>query len=179
MAQYLALLRGINVGGNSLIKMADLKSALTEDGFTDVKTYIQSGNVFVTTPERSKAKVSAAVSATIARAFSLDVEVVSFTKSEWRKVIEDAPQWWGLDASWRHYLLVLLPPVKISVVLKQIGEPVDGIEFLEGGAGVVYSSTDMTKYSRTVISKTAAMPVYKRMTIRNFNTSTKLLALFQ
>ena len=45
MARYLALLRGINVGGKNLIKMADLKACLEGDGLEDVVTYIQSGNV--------------------------------------------------------------------------------------------------------------------------------------
>ena len=47
MARYVALLRGINVGGKNLIKMADLKACLEGDGFEDVVTYIQSGNVRV------------------------------------------------------------------------------------------------------------------------------------
>ncbi|NCP46313.1 MAG: DUF1697 domain-containing protein, partial [Flavobacteriales bacterium] len=48
MNQYLALLRGINVGGNNIIKMVDLKACFEKMGFTDVKTYIQSGNVIFT-----------------------------------------------------------------------------------------------------------------------------------
>jgi uncharacterized protein (DUF1697 family) len=45
MARYLALLRGVNVGGKGMIKMADLKTALEAAGFDTVKTYIQSGNI--------------------------------------------------------------------------------------------------------------------------------------
>ena len=45
--QYLALLRGINVGGNNIIKMADLKACFENMGFTEVVTYIQSGNVLL------------------------------------------------------------------------------------------------------------------------------------
>jgi uncharacterized protein (DUF1697 family) len=59
MAQYLALLRGINVGGNNLIKMAELKRCFEALGFGNVATYIQSGNVLFDTGEGSPASLSA------------------------------------------------------------------------------------------------------------------------
>ena len=45
MARYVALIRGINIGGNNMIRMTDLHTSLEADGFDDVRTYIQSGNV--------------------------------------------------------------------------------------------------------------------------------------
>jgi uncharacterized protein (DUF1697 family) len=55
--QHLALLRGINVSGHRMIKMEALKTALEAIGFTKVQTYIQSGNVFVTSEEENPDKV--------------------------------------------------------------------------------------------------------------------------
>jgi len=52
--KYVALLRGINVGDNSIIKMADLKAVVEQSGFTNVKTYIQSGNIFLIPKRISK-----------------------------------------------------------------------------------------------------------------------------
>lgn len=49
--RYIALLRGINVGGNNIIRMSDLKASFEELGFSDVVTYIQSGNVLFNTGE--------------------------------------------------------------------------------------------------------------------------------
>ncbi len=57
MTKHLALLRGINVSGHKMIKMEALKKALETIGFTNVVTYIQSGNVFVTTEEENPSKV--------------------------------------------------------------------------------------------------------------------------
>jgi uncharacterized protein (DUF1697 family) len=178
MAQYLTLLRGINVGGKSLIKMAELKQALQDDGFANVKTYIQSGNVFVTTPERSKIKVADSVSATIAEQFDLDVRVVAFTKADWTKVVNSAPKWWGGGDGWRHDLFVMIPPFKMKDVMTAIGEAKEDIEHLEAGVGVVYGSLDLAKYGRTTTSRLPGKPVYKQMTIRNYNTATKLLSHF-
>lgn len=177
--QYLAFLRGINVGGHSLIKMADLKAALEADGFSAVKTYIQSGNVFVSTPQSDPLKVAQAVTASIAKHFSLDVKVVVFTKQQWQKVVSDAPKWWnGKTEGWKHNLFILLPPYNMKEVMKAIGEPKPDIENIGSGAGVVYGSMEFAKYGRTTMSKVVGNPLYKQMTVRNYNTSTKLLALF-
>lgn len=178
MAQYLTLLRGVNVGGNSLIKMADLKTALEAAGFTDVKTYIQSGDVFVSTPERSKIKVAESVAAVIKKHFKHSVDVVAFTKSDWQKVVDGAPEWWGAGDGWKHDLFVLIPPFKIKEVLTSLGDTDIEIERLEVGAGVIYASILVAKFSRSATSKIIGKPVYKRMTIRNYNTSNKLMAHF-
>ncbi len=179
MAEYLAFLRGINVGGKALIKMAELKAALEETGFDDVHTYIQSGNVFVSTSQRSKAKIAKDITTAIDSGFDLDIETVVFTKKEWTSVVQTAPKWWGKDAQWKHNLLILLPPFKMSDALKSVGTAVEKIEYIEGGTGVVYASTSWDAFTRSTIGKLAAKPVYKRMTVRNYNTATKLLKLFR
>lgn len=178
MTQYLAFLRGINVGGHSLIKMAALKEALEADGFVAVKTYIQSGNVFVTTGESDPLKVAQAVSARIKKHFSLDVKVVVFTKGQWEKVIAEAPKWWGTGEGWKHDIFILLPPYDMEEIMRVIGEPKPDIENIGSGAGVVYGSMEFAKYGRTTLSKIVGTPLYKQMTVRNFNTANKILALF-
>jgi uncharacterized protein (DUF1697 family) len=178
MAEYLTLLRGINVGGNALVKMGDLKAALTDAGFTDVRTYIQSGNVFVTTPERSRVKVAGAVATVIEKAFGHKVGVVAFTKADWKQVVGAAPKWWGTGDGWKHDLYVLIPPFEMRKVVTSIGDPTVDIEKIEAGKGVVYVSLVIAKHGRTAVSKIVGKPIYKQLTIRNYNTSTKLLGLF-
>jgi uncharacterized protein (DUF1697 family) len=172
------LLRGVNVGGKSLIKMADLRTALEEAGFTDVKTYIQSGNVFVTSPERSKVNVAESVSAVIKKRFGHTVDVVAFTKSDWQKVIDGAPKWWGTGDGWKHDLFVLIPPFKIKEILADLGDTDVEIERLEAGTGVIYASIFIAKFSRSATSKMIGKQVYKRTTVRNYNTSNTLLSHF-
>jgi len=180
MTQYLAFLRGINVGGKSLIKMAALKEALEGDGFIAVKTYIQSGNVFVNTSQTSAVKVAQAITVSIAKHFDLDVKVVAFTKQQWQEVVSDAPKWWDGDKStgWKHDLFILLPPYDMKEVMQTLGESKPDVENIGSGAGVIYASLLVAKWSRTRASKLPGTPLYKQMTIRNYNTSTKLLALF-
>lgn len=177
MNRYLALLRGVNVGGR-MLSMAALRESMEKDGFENVKTFIQSGNVFFDSSETNTDKLAAAVSKHIKTHFDMDVEVAVFTKSEWQKIIDRAPKWWGVDKTWKHNLLVLLKPYDMSEVIKDVGELKPDIEAMEPGEGVLYQSMSFKLFGRTTTGKLASKPVYKRMTIRNYNTSNKLLALF-
>lgn len=158
--------------------MAALKEALEADGFAPVKTYIQSGNIFVTTTEQDPLKVAGAVSESIKKHFSLEVKVVVFTKRQWQQVIDKAPKWWGVGEGWKHDIFILLPPYEMKEVMKIIGEPKPDIENIGSGAGVVYGSMEFAKYGRTTISKIVGRPLYKQMTVRNFNTAHKILTVF-
>ena len=70
MARYVALLRGINVGGKNLIPMPALKAAFEEHGFDDVRTYIQSGNVVFSTPTSSQVTLTREIERTISTTFA-------------------------------------------------------------------------------------------------------------
>lgn len=177
--QYLALLRGINVGGNSLIKMADLKQALEADGFDQVSTYIQSGNVFFESSSTDTSKLARLVSQSIERHFKLDVSVAVFSKAQWTTITNNAPKWWGQDKDWKHNLLVLLGKYDMDQVVDAIGVLKPDIEAMEAGDGVLYQSMSLKLFGRTTTGKLASSPVYKQMTVRNYNTATKLLSLFK
>lgn len=82
MTTHLALLRGINVSGHKMIKMDALKKALENIGFQNVRTYIQSGNVFVSTPEESPGKVSLLIRNEIFKTFGHDVPVLVIGKED-------------------------------------------------------------------------------------------------
>ena len=91
MTRHIALLRGINVGGHKKVPMAELRSALEDAGFEDVKTYVQSGNVALTAKERSPAKVGRKVEQAIEAAFGFDVAVVVRSREEIAALVEDDP----------------------------------------------------------------------------------------
>jgi uncharacterized protein (DUF1697 family) len=91
MTRHIALLRGINVGGHNKVPMADLRRALEEAGFEDVKTYVQSGNVALTAKERSPGKVGRAGEKAIAEAFGFDVAVVVRSRDEIAALVEEDP----------------------------------------------------------------------------------------
>ena len=90
MATYVALLRGVNVGGNRKIPMADLRQALAEAGFERVRTYIQSGNVLVDSGE-SADRVEGRIGAVIAQRFGHTVPVMVRTGPELDRIVASDP----------------------------------------------------------------------------------------
>ena len=75
MALYLALFRGINVSGKKIIKMEDLRKLMDAEGYKNVKTYIQSGNVIFESDETSKSKIAAAIETMIEKEYGFEVVV--------------------------------------------------------------------------------------------------------
>ena len=175
---YLALIRGINVGGNSLLKMDSLKAAFEAAGFKGVRTYIQSGNVFFSSDNLDQLALAEQISKLIAEHFHISAGVVVFTEQQWREIIQSAPIWWGKDQSWKHNLLILLPPYDMAEVVEAVGVLKPAIEAMAPGDGVLYQSMSLELFGRTTTGKLASNPVYKRMTVRNYNTANKLLQLF-
>ena len=90
MPRYIVLLRGINIGSRNRVAMAALRSALEEAGFGDVQTYLQSGNV-VLTSDASPARLAAETERLIAAAFDLDIDVVVRTRDELADVVRRNP----------------------------------------------------------------------------------------
>jgi len=90
VARHIVLLRGINLGSRNRIAMPALREALEEAGFEDVRTYLQSGNVVLTSKD-SRQKVALACERLIARKFKLEIAVVVRTRSALAKVVERNP----------------------------------------------------------------------------------------
>lgn len=174
---YLAFLRGVNVGGNGMIKMSDLQVALSKDGLDDVRTYIQSGNVIFSSEESDSDKLAARIKSLIQQEFKLTVDVAVFSAAQWQQVIESAPKWWGADKAWKHNILILIKPFEMREIMADIGDLKPEIEAVKPGDNVIYQSISWDKFGRASSGKLASKPSYKKMTIRNFNTATKLLNL--
>lgn len=172
MTRYLTLLRGVNVGGNNKVTMRDLVAAMTEDGFVDVKSYINSGNVLFSS--KSDKDLEKKVASSIKRHSGLDIEVVIFTADQWLQIVEEAPDFWGKNPDWKHNLLVMIPPYKMNQVIRAIGSLKPDLESLVPGRGVLYQSVSLKSFGRTSAGKLAANPIYKKMTVRNYNTAIKL-----
>ena len=92
MTRVLSLLRGINVSGQKKIKMAELKSQYEKLGFTNVKSYIQSGNILFSPPKNSsKASLKKAIEETILQHYGFDVDVQIKTQDDWKAIVENCP----------------------------------------------------------------------------------------
>lgn len=115
MTRFVALLRGVNVGGANRLPMADLRAALTGDGLDDVRTYIQSGNVVLDSPAGDVEAVAARVRSVIARGFGLDVPVVALTAAGLRDLADSNPYPDEPDPRRVHAIVLPHPPTAAAL----------------------------------------------------------------
>ncbi len=180
---YIALLRGINVGGNNIIKMVALKACFEEIGFTDVRTYIQSGNVIFTSTEKSTEKLTKKIEKQLSKTFNYKSVVVVISEKQLKEVIEQAPKGFGQKKDeYRYDVIFIKPPLSASDAFKQTIEgikPKEGIDEGFSGKHALYFSRPIAKATQSRLSKIVALPIYQSMTIRNWNTTTKLCGIME
>lgn len=176
---YLALLRGINVGGKNIIKMADLRSCFEAEGYRDVVTYIQSGNVVFHSPSTALSTLTNRIEKMLAAAFDYDASVVMRSRKQMRSVVADAPAGFGEQPeTYRYDVIFLKAPLTASTAME--GVPTrPGVDESWAGSGVLYFSRRIDQASRSYLSRLASMPLYQRVTVRNWNTTTRLLELME
>lgn len=177
MTTYVALLRGINVGGKNLIRMPALKATFEADGFGEVSTYIQSGNVLFASSESKTATLTDRIEAMLAEAFDYVPTVVVRNKRQMRAIVDGAPKGFGSQpAKYRYDVIFLKEPLTAK---RAIGEvPTNpAVDTSHAGAGVLYFSRLTARATASRMGKIVASPIYPSVTIRNWNTTTKLLSL--
>ena len=173
--QYLVLLRGINVGGKNLVKMADLRVAFEEMEFADVATYIQSGNVLFRAPRQKQGELSARIESELTERFGTQLRVVLLTEAQLKHVIDGAPRGFGAD-SYLSDVIFLRKPLTVKKAFA-VAETREGVDRAWPGKGVLYFSRLASKASGSRLSRIVARPEYQNMTIRSWSTTTKMLAL--
>lgn len=89
--RYVALLRGINVGGNMMIKMTDLKSSFEKLGFKNVATYINSGNLAFDAPKAAEEKICTKIEKAIEKDFGLSIQIMVRDQAAIKDVLENNP----------------------------------------------------------------------------------------
>lgn len=177
--QYLALLRGINVGGKNIIKMTDLKACFENMGFSDVFSYIQSGNVLFTSTEKDKIKLTSKIEKMLSERFNYKSRLVVVTHKDLEKIVDGAPRGFGSDSdTFRYDVIFLKEPLTPKEAMKSVSTK-EGVDNAYTGKHVLYFSRLISKATQSHISRIIKLPVYQNMTIRNWNTTTKLLALME
>ncbi len=178
MTTYLVLLRGINVGGKNPVPMARLRGLLEELGYSDVSTYIASGNVILRS-DKGPAEIKAEIEAALPRAFRLDSELVAvlvLTHEQVRGVVRDKPAGFGEQPDTYFsdvvFLIGLASPATMPVF-----DPRPGVDVVWPGDGVIYSQRLGALRTKSRLNRIMGTPAYRSMTIRSWATTTTLLDL--
>jgi uncharacterized protein (DUF1697 family) len=179
MKSYVALLRGINVGGKNLIKMAELKVCFEALDFENVSTYIQSGNILFSTNEADQAKLTSLVEESLSKTFHYVSRVVVRSQRQMKEIVARAPKGFGSDpTTYRYDVIFLKEPLTAVNAMKSVTLK-EGVDQAFAGKGVLYFSRLDSRATQSRLTRIISLPIYQSMTIRNWNTTTKLLNLME
>ena len=173
---YVAFLRGINVGGNSIVSMADIKEAVTGAGFANVRTYINSGNVIFSSAASDTAKLASKIEMALAEKTGMAIKALVFDHRALKKIVAAIPATWVDGPAMRCYVMLLWAEVNDPEVLKQLpsNPDIDDVKYVPGA---VIWRIDRENVTRSRMGKIAGTRFYKLQTTRNANTVRKLDAL--
>ena len=177
MEKYVALLRGINVGGNNIIKMVDLKKTFEDLGFAQVKTYIQSGNVIFSSKNTTKIELITAIENSVSNKFNYHCRIVLLSKTEFSNQLMSAPADFGIDnEKYRYDVIFLKETTTTENALKDI-KLRERIDEVFAGENVLFFRRRFIDLSKSKLTKIVSSPIYQHITIRNWKTSIKLLEM--
>jgi uncharacterized protein (DUF1697 family) len=175
--RYLALLRGINVGGNNIVKMTELRACLECTGLKNVTTYIQSGNVLFESQLRSIAKLTRLIEQALSEQLLKAAQIVVVSEEQLASVVTKAPAAFGAEPTkYRYDVIFLKEPVCARELLPSISLK-EGVDEAFEGNGVLYFKRLISRASQSHLTKLISTPAYKSMTVRNWTTTTKLYEL--
>jgi uncharacterized protein (DUF1697 family) len=173
-----ALLRGVNVGGKNLISKEELRRTFEGLGFSNVRTYIQSGNILFRSDITDSRELTRTIEKDMAARFSFAARAAVFSYDQYRSAVRSAPDGWGNNDKQKHNALFTLGDITSEEVLAQLPTPKKRIETLTTGPRVVFWSVSKSQLTKTTFMRLPNASVYQQVTVRSHNTVFRLLELF-
>lgn len=175
---YVALLRGINVGGNNKVDMRQLKAAFEDAGMKSVTTYINSGNVIFSDGSHKPAKIVTLLEGIIKTKFGFAIKVLVRDIDNVVAIVKALPRVWQNNADMKCDVMFLWEAIDSPKVIDQLMiKP--GIDHVRYAGGAVLWRVDRKNAAKSGMQKLVGTKLYKQMTIRNCNTVRKLQEYMQ
>jgi uncharacterized protein (DUF1697 family) len=170
---YVAFLRGVNVGGRGIVSMPAIKEALVALGLSDVRTYINSGNVIFSTRASDTQRLTARIEKALEQHTGMAIKVLVMDHKTLKKIVDAIPRHWVDDKTMRTYVLLLWKELDDRRILDRL--PVKpGVDELRYTPGAVVWRVDRENVGRSQMNRIVGTPLYKKITIRSANTMRKL-----
>jgi uncharacterized protein (DUF1697 family) len=170
---YVALLRGINVGTQRRVEMKRLKNLFESLGFANVSTYINSGNVLFGSNE-NLSYLQKTITARLGEEFGFEIPTLIKTKDEIKAIVDAIPQKWQNNDEQRSDVAFLFAEIDYLEILDElpINKELVDIRYVQGA---VFWNIERKNYNKSHLNKLIKHKTYQLMTIRNVNT-TRILA---
>lgn len=173
--KYVALLRGVNVGGKNKIAMSDLKVCLEKLAFTEVSTLLNSGSAVFASAENDSKKLAAQIEKALIDNFHFDSELIRvlvLSQPQLRAAIESAPQGFGTKPDYHSDVAFLIEGSAEDIVQEFVCNP--AVDTVWAGEGAIFYQRLSSQLTKSRIGKIIGKPFYKLMTIRTWNTVNRL-----
>ena len=177
--EYVALLRGINVGGNNKVVMSELREQIEAAGFTNVRTYINSGNLlFETAADASREDVAQTVEDILARHYDFPIRLALLTAQDYLAQLAELPDWWHGEVARRDALFYTRgldrDHVRERIEAMELGD--EAVHF--GEHAVFWGKFDEKSFLKTAYHKRLLREdFYRQVTIRSGSTVEKIAAM--
>jgi uncharacterized protein (DUF1697 family) len=175
---YVALLRGINVGGNNKVDMKVLKETFVQIGMESVITYINSGNVVFIDRKHTKAEISSLLEQAIQQDFNLAIKVLIRSMDDFESMMKILPQSWKNDDDMKCDVLFLWEEINKETLLAEL-EIKPNIDTVIYSSGAILWSVDKANVTKSGLIKVVGTALYKKITVRNVNTTRKIYGIMQ
>lgn len=175
---YVALLRGINVGGRTAVSMPELKACFEKLGFSNVQTYINSGNVIFLSKITDARTLETNIEKALAKAFRYEIAVVVRSLEEMEQIINHIPASWFTNEEQKSNVIFLRHSINYPSIIQDL-HPKEGVEELYYHPGVLLWSAKTSDLTKSSMIKLSRLGIYKQMTVRNLNTTQKIYSLMQ
>ena len=179
--EYVALLRGINVGGNNKVVMSELRAQIAAAGFGHVRTYINSGNlIFEAEAEAPREDVAQAVEDILARHYDFPIRLALLTAQDYLEELHNLPDWWHGEVARRDALFYTRgldrDHVRQRIEAMELGD--EAVHF--GEHAVFWGKFDEKSFLKTAYHKRLLREdFYRQVTIRSGSTVEKIASMLR
>jgi len=179
--EYVALLRGINVGGNNKVVMSELREQIVDEGYTNVRTYINSGNLlFEAEGDAPREDVAQVIEDLLARRYEFPIRLALLTAQDYLAQLDDLPDWWHGEVARRDALFYTRgldrDHVRERIEAMELGDEV--VYF--GEHAVFWGKFDEKSFLKTAYHKRLLREdFYRQVTIRSGSTVEKIASMIR
>lgn len=167
--KYIALLRGINVGGNRKIEMKRLKNLFESLGYTNVLTYLNSGNVIFESNTKQES-LQTAIPIELQKEFGFEIQTLVKNEKEIQRIANAIPQEWQNDSEQKTDVAYLFPEIDSEKILEELPVKKEFID-MRYVQGAIIWHVQKKNYNKSHLNKIISMKHYQLMTVRNVNTA--------
>ncbi len=173
--KYIALLRGVNVGGNRKVEMKQLKQLFESLNYTNVVTYLNSGNVIFES-ENDQETLKKEIPEILEKEFGFEIQTLVKSETEIKTIADAIPQEWENNAEQKTDVAYLFPEIDSAKTIDKLPIKKEFID-IRYVKGAIFWNVKRKVYNKSHLNKINGLKQYQLMTVRNVNTARHLAGM--